>query len=76
MGRKKRIDDKDILREIAIHPDPVVTAPELAENLDYSTDGIRKRLYDLFEDGYVMKRDVGSRATVWWITTKGRQELS
>jgi len=75
MGRSKRLDDETILREIATHPDPVVTAPELSERLDYSADGIRKRLQDLEESGYVISRDVGARATVWWITTDGRQQL-
>ena len=76
MGRSKRVEDVEILREIASHPDPVVTAPELAERLDYSADGIRNRLRDLEGDGLVMRREVGARATVWWITTDGRQELN
>jgi len=75
MGRSKRVEDTEILREIASHPDPVVTAPELADRLDYSADGIRNRLRTLEDDGLVMRREVGARATVWWITTAGRQKL-
>jgi len=76
MGRSKSVDDTEILQEIASHPDPVVTAPELAERLNYSADGIRNRLRELESDGSVMRREVGARATVWWITTDGRQRLS
>jgi len=75
MGRQKRVDDDEILRAIAISPDPIVTASELSERLDYSDDGIRNRLSDLEEGELVMSRDVGARAKVWWITTQGRQRL-
>lgn len=76
MGRTKRIDDREILREIATSPDPVVTAPELGEDLAYSVDNIRIRLGELEDKGLVMSRDVGAHATVWWITASGRQEIN
>ncbi|WP_425433178.1 MarR family transcriptional regulator [Haloarcula pellucida] len=60
---------------MAVHPDPVVTAPELAERLEYTADGIRNRLHELEGEGFVKSREVGARATVWWITTDGREEL-
>lgn len=75
MARSKRLDDTEILQSIASHPDPVVTATEMADRLDYSADGMRNRLQELAEEGYIIRRDVGSRATVWWITTSGRQQL-
>ena len=75
MGRSKKVGDIEVLKAIALSPDPVVTAPELAEKLGYSDDGVRNRLKDLEEDGFVKRRDVGSRATIWWITTQGRAEL-
>lgn len=58
-----------------LSPDPVVTAPELAEKLDYSVDGIRNRLEELEEEGYVSSRQVGARATIWWIERKGRKQI-
>jgi len=76
MGRSKKLDDREILQAIALSPDPVVTAPELSEELDYSTDGIRNRLHDLEGEGKVKSREVGARATIWWITPEGRQSLS
>ena len=76
MGRTKKIGDDELLEAIALSPDPVVTAPELAEKLDYSTDGVRNRLRNLEDEGKVKSRDVGARATIWWMTPRGRQSLS
>ena len=76
MGRKKRFDDDDIQTEIATSPDPVVTAPELAEDMEYSADNIRLRLSEMEGSGLVKSRKVGAHATVWWITPKGREELA
>lgn len=76
MGRSKKVDDKDILKAIAVCPDPVVTAPELAEQIDYSVDGMRNRLRELEDDGLVKSRGVGARAVIWWLTTDGREYLS
>jgi len=45
MGRQKKLDDAEILKAIALSPDPVVTAPELAGQIEeYGEDGVRHRL--------------------------------
>jgi DNA-binding MarR family transcriptional regulator len=75
-GRKPETSDKEILKEVALSPDPIVTAPELAERMDYTRQGVNNRLNDLAEKGYLERRDVGSRATVYWITEKGRELLA
>jgi predicted ArsR family transcriptional regulator len=76
MGRTKRVSDEEILRAIATAPDPIVTAPELAKRVDYSVDGARERLKNLEERGFVRQRDVGARASIWWLTPEGRQQLA
>jgi len=76
MGRPTKVDDQEILQAIALSPDPVVTAPELSEKLGYSNDGIRHRLESLQDNGLVKSRDVGARATIWWLTSAGRENLS
>lgn len=76
MGRSKKADDEEILRAIATSPDPIVTAAELTERLPYKIDGMRVRLQELEEKGFVRSRDVGARATIWWITPEGRRELN
>ena len=76
MGRRKKAGDEEILRAMALSPDPIATTAELAEIIDYSPDGIRNRLEDLEEKGLIESKDVGARATVWWITRAGRNQLS
>jgi predicted ArsR family transcriptional regulator len=44
----------------------VVSASEVAESLDCSTDGARRKLNQLHEDGKVNSRKVG-RSVVYWI---------
>lgn len=75
MGRSQRLGDDDFIRAIALSPDPIVTAKEVGERLDYSTDGARDRLERLEEKGLVNSRRVGSRAVVWWLTEAGRNRL-
>jgi len=75
MGRSKKIGDIELLKAIATAPDPFVTAPEMADRLDYSKDGVRNRLEELEDAGWVERRDVGARATVWWLTREGRHKL-
>jgi len=76
MGRQKKLDGAEILKAIALSPDPVVTAPELAGQIEeYGEDGVRHRLKELRDRGLVNSRDVGARATVWWITPDGRAAI-
>jgi len=76
MGRSQRLEDDDFLRAIALSPDPVVTAKEIGQQLNYSTDGARDRLEKLEEKGLVQSREVGARAMIWWLTDDGRNCLS
>ena len=75
MARTPKVGDVEILREIALSEHPVITAGDLADELDYSDDGVRNRLRDLRDKGYVNSLDVGARATVWWLTEVGRSQL-
>lgn len=72
-GRKPTVSDEQVLREIALMADPVVTAPELAERLDITRQGANYRLGQLEEDGYVKSKKVGAHAIVYWLTEKGRE---
>ena len=56
-----------MLRALREHPEPVVTATELAEMLDVSGETARRHLSTLHEQGRVERKDVGARAVVWWV---------
>jgi DNA-binding MarR family transcriptional regulator len=74
--RTPKHSDEELLMEIALAPDPFVTATELASRTDYSRDGALKRLEELEGKGWVRSRTVGANAVVWWLTTPGRDRLS
>jgi len=76
MPRSPRVSDEEILREIVLHPDPVVTARELSDHVDYTADGVRRRLHDMEDAGLVEKRTVGANAVIWWLTDEGRAKLA
>ncbi|TKX52952.1 hypothetical protein EXE44_16565 [Halorubrum sp. SS7] len=48
--------------------DPVLTTSEVAEELDFSLSGTRKRLYQLNEDGIIDMKKAGN-SPVWWLST-------
>lgn len=76
VGRKKTISDQEILREIALSPDPIVTTSEIGDKIGMSPQGVYSRFVDLCEDGLIDSRQVGASARVWWLTDAGRQELA
>lgn len=55
-----------VLRVLREHPEPVVTAGDVAERLDVSGETARRRLSSLHEQGHVERKTVGARAVVWW----------
>jgi DNA-binding Lrp family transcriptional regulator len=66
MPRTKSIPDDQILREFANSPGPVATAPDLAERLPLSRDGVRRRLNQMVDEGRLKKRTVGANAVVYY----------
>jgi len=57
---------RDIEDAMIEHPDPVVSVPELADELDVSTTHVRNQLLVLEREDVVARKDVGARATAWW----------
>ena len=66
-GRSKTMSDEEIIETIRSHPDEVVTAQEVAEEIGMTPAGVLKRLDELAEQAVVTKKKVGSRAVVWWV---------
>lgn len=72
-GRDKEVSDKEILHQIALHPDAVVTAKEVGEMIDMTPQGANKRLRELAKSEYIVRKKVGANAVVYWITPAGKQ---
>lgn len=73
-GRKPVVSDEKILQLVVESSDPVVTAPELADELPISKTGVYKRLRDLDERGLIDSKKIG-QGKAWWITTDGEAFL-
>jgi predicted ArsR family transcriptional regulator len=66
MPRSVTVSDDRILSVLHKGDDPVRTVPKMAEEIDLSRDGLRRRLIDLEERGLVTSKTVGANAVVWW----------
>ena len=76
VGKNRRVTNEEILRAVALSPDPIVTAPEVAERLGYTRQAVNQRLPELVESGYLNRRQVGAKAVVYWLTEEGRQKAA
>ena len=63
-------------KAVALHPEPVVSAKDIHEQLDMTPDGVLDRLQKLTEEGYFESKEVGSSAMVFWLTDQGRETLN
>jgi len=75
-GREPQVSVEEVMKAIAMHPEPVVTASDINQQIGLGTDGARERLKSLAEDGYLGMKRPGSSALVFWMTEKGRDALS
>jgi predicted ArsR family transcriptional regulator len=73
-GRKPVVSDEQILSLFLDSPDPVMSAPELAEELPISKTGVYKRLRDLQERELLASKKIG-QGRAWWITETGEEFL-
>lgn len=75
-GPSPKVSDREILQIIRLHPDAVVTASDVAEETDYTSENVNERLSDLANRGLLRKKKVGSAAAVYWVTDDGKAYLS
>jgi predicted ArsR family transcriptional regulator len=73
-GRTPVVSDEQILECFVEADDPVLSAPELADELPISKTGVYKRLRDLDERGLIDSKKFG-QGKAWWITDDGRDFL-
>jgi transcription initiation factor IIE alpha subunit len=64
---KQTVTDEEITAVMRKSQDPAFTTSELAERLEMSTEGVRRRLNKLREDGRVHRKKPSSRTVIWWI---------
>lgn len=80
-GHQPRVDDIDLLREVYLSPDPIVTAKEIAQKLDDNNlspatrQGVRERFIEYIDNGWMERREVGSKAVVYWLTDEGKRKV-
>ena len=65
-GRPPEVTDDEILTVFDTAATPVLTAPEVAEQLPIERRGLLARLDDLEERGFLRSKKTGGRSTVWW----------
>lgn len=75
-GRKPETSDAELIQAIALHADPVVTASEVAERVGMTNAGVNKRLPGLVEGGYLVRKEVGAHAVIYWLTDAGKERAS
>lgn len=75
MGRPPSVSAEEVCRVFALHPEPVATASDVHEALDMTERGAQERLKKLAEEGYLGTKKVGASGRVFWLTSKGRNEL-
>lgn len=64
--------DDSLLRLFAESDDPVLTAAEIAEEVDLTRQAVNYRLQQLEASGDVARKKIGSRAVAWWRTDATR----
>lgn len=62
---KGRVTEQDILKVFDRVGEPM-TAPELAEELPLTSDGVTYRLKQMHEEDLIGRKEAGARAVVWW----------
>ena len=59
---------EDVHEAVLNGPEPASTTTDVAQALDISTEGARRKLTELHEQGRIEKRKIGARAIVWWVS--------
>jgi predicted transcriptional regulator len=70
-GRSPEVSDEEILRAVGLHDEPVVSPSDVAEAVDMSNAGINNRLRQLADEGYLIRKEVGAKAVIYWLSDEG-----
>lgn len=72
-GPDPKVDAESILAVFVVRADPAFTAIEIANELDYTRQGVRNRLDALTEQGLLRSKSPGERTRIYWISEEGHQ---
>jgi hypothetical protein len=75
-GRPPTVEAVEVMRAIALHPEPVVAARDINEEIGLEPASALERLKSLADEGYLKKKQPGSSALVFWMSDKGRELLA
>lgn len=67
--------DDDLLRYVALQPEPFATATDINEKTSVQYKQTRNRLDDLVDDGLLNVTMVGT-TKVYWLSDAGRERLA
>lgn len=72
-GRYIETVSPDTVLEVIQHAaDPIVTAKEVGEKLNCTSEAARQKLLRLQDQGIVARRKVGAGAVVWWLVDENQ----
>ena len=74
-GPEPSDDDLDLLRYVALRPEPFATARDIEPRSNVGYKQTRNRLDDLVSDGLLKETMVGT-TKVYWLSDTGRETLS
>ena len=75
-GPSPKVSDGELLRGVKLHPDPAVTASEMADQFPYGSANLTKRFNNLADRGLLGTKSVGGGARVYWTTDEGAQYIA
>lgn len=74
-GPDPQLEEGDILRYISREYSPAVGTNHVADHFDVKQQTAHKYLSRMSEKGLIDSRKIG-RVRIWWLTDKGRREIS
>ncbi|XGI84206.1 hypothetical protein ACEU6E_02870 [Halorutilales archaeon Cl-col2-1] len=72
---EKTVTEQDILKTLDSADAPIMTAKEIADELDASNVIVGERLKEMHDSGLVGRKKTGARAVAWWAKVKPQPEV-
>jgi predicted transcriptional regulator len=72
MARPREFMREDLLTVLKEHEEPFLTVGDITGRVNVSKSTVHDRLEELNDEGVVKRKEVGSRAVVWWLPERER----